>query len=148
MTDTQEKVKIVFTPSGKRGSFEIGTKVLDAARQLGVDIDSVCGGRAICGRCQINVLVGDFAKHNIHSDFTSITNKELNHKIDIIFLDPPYNYSVNKNMFDPIIKKIKNSTVIIFERKSSSNSLNLNFMRIFDERVVGKTKFIFLKKFN
>ena len=73
MTDTQEKVKIVFTPSGKRGSFEIGTKVLDAARQLGVDIDSVCGGRAICGRCQINVLVGEFAKHNIHSDFTSVT---------------------------------------------------------------------------
>ena len=73
MTDTQEKVKIVFTPSGKRGSFEIGTKVLDAARQLGVDIDSVCGGRAICGRCQINVLMGDFAKHNIHSDFTSVT---------------------------------------------------------------------------
>ncbi len=73
MTETQEKVKIVFTPSGKRGSFEIGTKVLDAARQLGVDIDSVCGGRAICGRCQINVLVGDFAKHNIHSDFTSVT---------------------------------------------------------------------------
>ena len=73
MADIQEKVKIVFTPSGKRGSFDGGTKVLDAARQLGVDIDSVCGGRAICGRCQINVLVGDFAKHNIHSDFTSVT---------------------------------------------------------------------------
>ena len=73
MTDTQEKVKIVFTPSGKRGSFESGTKVLDAARQLGVDIDSVCGGRAICGRCQVNILVGDFAKHNIHSDFASVT---------------------------------------------------------------------------
>ena len=74
MADIQEKVKIVFTPSGKRGSFEGGTKVLDAARQLGVDIDSVCGGRAICGRCQINVLVGDFAKHNIHSDFDSVTD--------------------------------------------------------------------------
>ena len=73
MTDTQEKVKIVFTPSGKRGSFESGTRVLDAARQLGVDIDSVCGGRAICGRCQVNILVGDFAKHNIHSDFASVT---------------------------------------------------------------------------
>ena len=74
MVDIQEKVKIVFTPSGKRGSFDGGTKVLDAARQLGVDIDSVCGGRAICGRCQINVLVGDFAKHNIHSDFDSVTD--------------------------------------------------------------------------
>ena len=74
MADIQEKIKIVFTPSGKRGSFDGGTKVLDAARQLGVDIDSVCGGRAICGRCQINVLVGDFAKHNIHSDFDSVTD--------------------------------------------------------------------------
>ena len=74
MADIQEKVKIVFTPSGKRGSFDGGTKVLDAARQLGVDIDSVCGGRAICGRCQINVLAGDFAKHNIHSGFDSVTD--------------------------------------------------------------------------
>ena len=99
-------------------------------------------------KINFKTIINDNEYKIIHSDFTSITNKELNHKIDIIFLDPPYNYSVNKNMFDPIIKKIKNSTVIIFERKSSSNSLNLNFMRIFDERVVGKTKFIFLKKFN
>jgi uncharacterized 2Fe-2S/4Fe-4S cluster protein (DUF4445 family) len=58
---------IVFTPSGKRGRFAIGTPVLQAARALGVDIDSVCGGRAICGRCQINVGEGEFAKHGIVS---------------------------------------------------------------------------------
>jgi uncharacterized 2Fe-2S/4Fe-4S cluster protein (DUF4445 family) len=58
---------IVFTPSGKRGRFPLGTPVLTAARSLGVDIDSVCGGRAICGRCQINVGEGEFAKHGITS---------------------------------------------------------------------------------
>ncbi len=58
---------IVFTPSGKRGRFPLGTPVLQAARTLGVDIDSVCGGRAICGRCQINVGEGEFAKHGITS---------------------------------------------------------------------------------
>ncbi len=58
---------IVFTPSGKRGRFAFGTPVLQAARSLGVDIDSVCGGRAICGRCQINVGEGEFAKHGITS---------------------------------------------------------------------------------
>jgi uncharacterized 2Fe-2S/4Fe-4S cluster protein (DUF4445 family) len=58
---------IVFTPSGKRGRFPVGTPVLSAARALGVDIDSVCGGRAICGRCQITVGEGDFAKHGITS---------------------------------------------------------------------------------
>ena len=58
---------IVFTPSGKRGRFPLGTPVLQAARSLGVDIDSVCGGRAICGRCQINIGEGEFAKHGITS---------------------------------------------------------------------------------
>ena len=48
---------VVFSPSGKRGRFAEGTSVLDAARRLGVDLDSVCGGRGICGRCQ--VLVGE-----------------------------------------------------------------------------------------
>jgi len=46
---------IVFAPSGRRGTVPVGTTVLDAARSLGVDIDSVCGGRAICGRCQVAI---------------------------------------------------------------------------------------------
>ena len=58
---------VVFTPSGKRGRFALGTPVLTAARQLGVDIDSVCGGRAICGRCQVTLGEGSFAKHGITS---------------------------------------------------------------------------------
>ncbi|WP_159710207.1 ASKHA domain-containing protein, partial [Geminicoccus flavidas] len=58
---------VVFTPSGKRGRFPVGTKLLEAARKLGVDIDSVCGGRALCGRCQVTVGEGSFAKHGIHS---------------------------------------------------------------------------------
>jgi uncharacterized 2Fe-2S/4Fe-4S cluster protein (DUF4445 family) len=58
---------VVFVPSGKRGRFPIGTPLLDAARSLGVDIDSVCGGRGLCGRCQIAVSVGEFAKHGITS---------------------------------------------------------------------------------
>jgi uncharacterized 2Fe-2S/4Fe-4S cluster protein (DUF4445 family) len=66
-TMNEQNPLIVFTPSGKRGRFAVGTPVLTAARQLGVDIDSVCGGRAICGRCQINVGEGDFAKHGITS---------------------------------------------------------------------------------
>ncbi len=59
--------RIVFTPSGKRGEFEDGTSVLEAARKLGVDLDSVCGGRGICSRCQIEIAEGEFAKHAIVS---------------------------------------------------------------------------------
>jgi len=60
-------------PSGKRGRFPRSTPILNAARSLGVDIDSVCGGRAICGRCQIEVADGDFAKHSISSSSASVT---------------------------------------------------------------------------
>jgi uncharacterized 2Fe-2S/4Fe-4S cluster protein (DUF4445 family) len=58
---------VVFTPSGKRGRFPDGTTILDAARALGVDLDSVCAGRGICGRCQVDVAEGNFAKHGIVS---------------------------------------------------------------------------------
>ncbi|GHF45975.1 ASKHA domain-containing protein [Seohaeicola zhoushanensis] len=56
---------VVFTPSGKRGRFAVGTPVLTAARQLGVDLDSVCGGRGICSRCQITPSYGEFPKHGV-----------------------------------------------------------------------------------
>ena len=62
-----DQLLAIFTPSGRRGRFETGTSVLDAARRLGVDIDSVCGGRGICGRCQVEQSVGEFAKHGITS---------------------------------------------------------------------------------
>ena len=60
-------VKVVFTPSGRRGSFPVNTPLLDAARSLGVDIDSVCGGRGLCGRCQVTCAEGAFPKHQIQS---------------------------------------------------------------------------------
>ncbi len=64
---------VVFTPSGKRGRFAHGTNLLAAARSLGVDLDSVCGGRGICGRCQVVVSEGEFAKHGISSGADHLT---------------------------------------------------------------------------
>ena len=62
MTD---KALVIFTPSGKRGRFDKGTPVLTAARQLGVDLDSVCGGRGICSKCQVSPGYGSFPKHGV-----------------------------------------------------------------------------------
>ncbi|MEM6563011.1 MAG: ASKHA domain-containing protein [Pseudomonadota bacterium] len=68
---------VVFTPSGKRGRFPEGTPILTAARQLGVDLDSVCGGRGICSKCQITPSYGEFSKHGVtvHEDALSEWNK-------------------------------------------------------------------------
>ena len=72
MTNQADEVLVVFTPSGKRGKFPVGTPLLQAARYLNVDIDSVCGGRGICGRCQILVSEGEFAKFGITSTADSL----------------------------------------------------------------------------
>ncbi len=67
MTEKHSDALVVFMPSGRRGRFPMGTPVLQAARSLGVDIDSVCGGRGICGRCQVEVSEGEFAKLGVTS---------------------------------------------------------------------------------
>ena len=67
MSKQENNAFVAFMPSGRRGRFPVGTPLLDCARQLGVDIDSVCGGRGICGRCQVVVAEGEFAKHGINS---------------------------------------------------------------------------------
>ncbi len=58
---------VIFMPSGRRGRVPEGTLVLDAARQLGVEIESICGGRLTCNKCRIRVEEGQFAKHGITS---------------------------------------------------------------------------------
>jgi len=71
--DVTKDALIVFTPSGRRGRFPLGTPILKAARSLGVDIDSVCGGRGLCGRCQVEIGNGEFAKHGITSRPTHVS---------------------------------------------------------------------------
>lgn len=74
---------VLFMPSGRRGRFPLGTPVLDAARSLGVYIESVCGGRGICGRCQVTVAEGVFAKHGItshRSNLAAFTDTEERYK--------------------------------------------------------------------
>ncbi len=72
MSDAQDAL-VIFTPSGKRGRFALGTPVLTAARQLGVDLDSVCGGRGICSKCQISPGYGEFPKHGVTVDNSALT---------------------------------------------------------------------------
>jgi uncharacterized 2Fe-2S/4Fe-4S cluster protein (DUF4445 family) len=73
IANRSEEALVVFTPSGKRGRFVHDTTLLQAARTLGVDLDSVCGGRGLCGRCQIRIAEGEFAKHGIRSEQAHVT---------------------------------------------------------------------------
>ena len=74
---------VIFMPSGVKTTVPTGTTVLDAARSIGIDLDSTCGGRGLCGRCQVTPSFGEFAKWRINSTTQSLnpwTQSEDNYK--------------------------------------------------------------------
>jgi uncharacterized 2Fe-2S/4Fe-4S cluster protein (DUF4445 family) len=60
--------RVVLMPSGLRGDVPWGMDLLEAARSLGIDLESICGGRQTCGKCQIVIEEGHFAKHALTSE--------------------------------------------------------------------------------
>ncbi len=65
--------KIVFQPNGRQGVVPLGTTVLEAARRLGVEIESICGGHQTCGKCKVLVETGTFPKFDIQSAPSHLT---------------------------------------------------------------------------
>ncbi|HQQ64022.1 MAG TPA: ASKHA domain-containing protein, partial [Pseudomonadales bacterium] len=57
---TVENFEVLFLPSGLKGEFAAGTPLLDAARELGIGIESICGGTGACAKCKCQVLDGTF----------------------------------------------------------------------------------------
>jgi uncharacterized 2Fe-2S/4Fe-4S cluster protein (DUF4445 family) len=70
---SQNTHRVVFQPSGRQGDVAEGTTLLEAARQLGVDVDSICGGRQTCGKCKVIVQSGRFDKLGITSSLDHVT---------------------------------------------------------------------------
>ncbi len=66
---------IVFTPSGIRGRVKKGTTILEAAQKLSVDLNSICGARGRCSKCQVALTFGEFNKLNIRSKKTSVSER-------------------------------------------------------------------------
>ncbi len=61
------KAKVIFQPSGRRGEVPKDVTLIEASRLLGVDIESLCGEKKVCGKCKIRVEEGFFEKFGIES---------------------------------------------------------------------------------
>jgi uncharacterized 2Fe-2S/4Fe-4S cluster protein (DUF4445 family) len=60
-----EDYMVIFQPSGRRGSVPKGVSIVEAARLLGVGIETLCGGRTVCGKCIVRIEAGRFEKFGI-----------------------------------------------------------------------------------
>jgi uncharacterized 2Fe-2S/4Fe-4S cluster protein (DUF4445 family) len=61
------KHNIILQPSGRRGQVDEGQSIRSAARDLGVEIESICAENATCGKCMVLIEEGRFEKYNIDS---------------------------------------------------------------------------------
>ena len=73
---TSHEHYVVLLPSGRRGRIAAGTDLLTACRSLGVDLESICGGKQTCGKCQVMVEEGRYEKHGITSSASHLTAPE------------------------------------------------------------------------
>ena len=65
------KHTIYFEPDGIKGRVDDGQTILTAARDLGIDLNAVCGGKKLCGKCKVEVIKG-------HDNLSSPADNESN----------------------------------------------------------------------
>ncbi len=70
------KFKVIFQPSGRKGDILGGKTVLEAARELGVEIESVCGGERNCGKCRVRLEKGLHLSPFIEEEKNFINDEE------------------------------------------------------------------------
>jgi len=54
-----DRVKVIFNPMDKMVEVERGTILLDAIREAGINIRSICGGDGECGTCKVILNKGE-----------------------------------------------------------------------------------------
>jgi uncharacterized 2Fe-2S/4Fe-4S cluster protein (DUF4445 family) len=58
---------VIFQPSGRRGRIADGKSILEASRELGVEIEAICGEKRTCGKCKVRIEDGLFEKFGVVS---------------------------------------------------------------------------------
>jgi uncharacterized 2Fe-2S/4Fe-4S cluster protein (DUF4445 family) len=69
-----EEFQVIFQPSGRRGKVKKGMSIIEASQELGADIESLCGGKGLCGKCKVRIEEGYFEKFGISSGRSHVSD--------------------------------------------------------------------------
>jgi uncharacterized 2Fe-2S/4Fe-4S cluster protein (DUF4445 family) len=69
-----DKARVIFQPSGRRGEVQKGISIVEASRELGVDIEVLCGEKKVCGKCRVRIEEGFFEKFGIQSSLKNVSD--------------------------------------------------------------------------
>jgi len=145
-----DDASVIFTPSGVQTRVPVGTTLLDAARSVAVDLDSTCGGRGLCGRCQVTPSFGEFAKWSITSttdDVSAWTSSETDYRgrrpiadgnrlgcqalvLGDVVVDIPAESQVHR----PVVRKKVDLTGLTLDPLITARYVELPILELGDER--------------
>jgi uncharacterized 2Fe-2S/4Fe-4S cluster protein (DUF4445 family) len=85
--------KVVFQPVGAKLEVSSGTSLLEAAAEVGVYINSLCGGEGVCGKCRVQITRGEvkptshsirfLSRDEINTGFVLACQTEINDDLEI-----------------------------------------------------------------
>lgn len=102
----ERKHLVIFQPSGSRGYVEEGTLLLEAARQLGVEIEATCGGRLMCSKCRVRIEEGLFERFGIESSMghlNPVLEKEKEFFASKGLTEPNWRQSCQAEVYGPVV---------------------------------------------
>ena len=133
--------------------------ILDAFAGSGaLGLEALSRGANYCYFIEKNKITGEFLKKNckkildrnqyeiFNFNYYNMQFDLLNHNLDIIFFDPPYDYKIDKSLFNSISKKANKSCIYIVETSNKSSIPEISHLKVFNERIFGKTKITFLTR--
>ena len=92
-----KKAKVIFQPSGRGGEIRKGLSIIEASRELGVDIEALCGERKVCGKCKVRIEEGFFEEYGIQSTSKNISPWKREEET---FIDAAERIASNMTYFD------------------------------------------------
>jgi len=125
------KFKVTFLPDGKDIEVEENTTLMQAAGKAGVYVNTICGGKGVCGKCRVQVINGKakpdkhaialLTKEEIDDSFVLACQTKVQDNLEVVI--PPESRleaeqilltdsfvseaaSVESAHFDPLVQKI------------------------------------------
>jgi len=79
------RCKVVFQPDGRQLEVEAGRTILEAARLVGLSIETACGGQRRCGKCKVKIQEGNFSHLGLlsHPDHLAPLTEEEQRLLDL-----------------------------------------------------------------
>lgn len=69
----KDTAMVIFQPSARRGRVKKGINLIEASRRLGVDIETLCGEKGLCGKCRVRIEEGFFEKLGVQSGMDHVS---------------------------------------------------------------------------